>query len=118
MRSLVVILALILIPFGSSLFANDSIPQKFLEKYTGRYTLPENGFAESVKIELSNNKLYVSAKDLGSIELTHISEDTFEVSEFSVKVLFIKDETQQKIIAVRVTYADGDIDITGKKEIE
>lgn len=115
MKRFLLIFVIIIIPFYGSLIANDSIPRKSLMEYAGRYTFPENHLAENITIELINDSLVV-VSEIGSVNLTQIADDTFEVSQYSVKVQFIKNETKQKVIGVRVIYTEGDIDITGKKE--
>ncbi len=115
MKRFLLIFAIIIIPFGGSLIANDSIPKKTFKEYAGHYTLPENQFAQSITIEVINDTLVV-VSEIGSVPLTHLTDDRFEVLQYGVQVQFIKDELKQKVLGVRVTYTEGDIDITGKKE--
>ncbi len=100
---------------STSLFANDSIPKKSLNDYAGRYVLPENQYAESVVVEIKNDTFLV-VTDMGTIQLIHVSDDTFEVAEFNVQVKFIRDKTTRKVLGVRIIYEENNIDIYGKKE--
>lgn len=111
---LILFVMMILYP-GGSLQANDSIPQKSFQDYTGKYTFPDNDLAKQVKVVLNNDTLLV-VSDMGSVRLNHLTGDRFEVTDYSVFVEFMIDETTKKVVGVKVLYPEGDLEIIGKKE--
>lgn len=113
-KRLLLFLVIMISSSGVSLLASDSIPKKDFKEYAGSYIFPENQFAQKVSVEVKNDTLLVVA-EIGSISLTFVGEDKFEVGDFGVMIIFVKDALKQKVVGVRVHYPEGDFEIIGKK---
>ena len=89
-----------------------------LKDYTGQYSFinVENSNLENVRVELHGDSTLKAVASMGEIIMKLVKENEFKVSEYDGKVLFIRDETSQKVIGVKVFVPSVNIEAEGKKE--
>ena len=115
MKKTLTVLSLIIFALFGAIQAEEKVQIKNMLEYTGRYIFPENNMAESLMVEQNNNLLKI-VSSIGSADLKFIGNDSFQIPEYGGNAIFVKDETNQKVIGIKVSIPMGNIDLEGVKE--
>lgn len=118
MKKIILLLFFSFVTLGSMIKAYEN-PTSKLTDYCGKYTFIdlENETTEIVSVELNNDSTTLKAvASAGVVTLIHLKNDEFKLSEYEGRVIFIRDESKLKVIAVKVSVPIANIDVEGKKD--
>lgn len=115
MKKKLLLIALIIVSLAGLLKAGENDQKQNLKIYTGKYNFVLNNTPESVNVELNGDTLRIISS-IGSADLKFIENESFGIPQYGGLVVFLKDETKQKVVGIKVSIPMGNIDLEGVKE--
>jgi hypothetical protein len=115
MKKKILMIAVVISCLMGLIKAENNVQKQDLKIYTGKYNFTLNNTPESATVELKGDTLRIVAS-IGSADLKFIENESFGIPQYGGLVVFLKDETKQKVIGIRVSVPMGNIELEGVKE--